>query len=353
MLPGMAGQSWAQAAHDDPVTTAARARFKEGVDYFDKGQFDNARAAFMQAYSLKKHPDVLFNLAMSCLRAGHPIDAEKYFQQFLKEGQNISPAKRTEAEKGLAEARSKLGRVEVIAPSGTEVTLDGERVGTTPFPDPITTSAGAHTVKLQAPDGRTSTQTLSVLAGEKILAKFEEAPPVVAPAPTVIAPPAPTADPVRPADVAPTHVDEPSKSPTLVPVYVGGAAALVGFSTAIVMLIAKSNAESNQADIEGAIVKNGGGKGTCAATDSATVTKFGAACSKLRDNIDAVNADATVGNVGIAVGAAGAAVALGWGIYVLATRSSGTQKAELGTRSAISVVPMVGKESGLVVVGSF
>ena len=62
-------------ADEDPTTTAAaRERFKEGVAYFDKKDFEKARAAFLQAYALKKHPAVLLNLAQSEVRSGHERD---------------------------------------------------------------------------------------------------------------------------------------------------------------------------------------------------------------------------------------------------------------------------------------
>src|SRR5690242_2410039 len=75
----------AQSSSDDETTKAARARFQEGVDYYDKGQYDKARAAFLQAYALRKHPAVLLNLAQSCLKSGHSLEAVHDFQQFLRE----------------------------------------------------------------------------------------------------------------------------------------------------------------------------------------------------------------------------------------------------------------------------
>src|SRR6187431_2251336 len=81
-------------AQDDAVTTQARARFKEGVEAFDKGKFEEARLSFLQAYALKKHPAVLLNLAQSSAKSGHPLEAAKYFQQFLKEATTATPAQR-------------------------------------------------------------------------------------------------------------------------------------------------------------------------------------------------------------------------------------------------------------------
>ena len=82
-------RAWAQPA-EDATTSMARARFKEGVEFYDKGEFEQARASFLQAYALKKHPAVLLNLAWSCLKSGHAMEAEKYFKQFLSEGKDIT-----------------------------------------------------------------------------------------------------------------------------------------------------------------------------------------------------------------------------------------------------------------------
>ena len=68
MAPTLGGNlAWAQG--DEATTKAARARFLEGVEFYDKKQYEAARAAFLQAYALRKHPSVLLNLAQSSLRA--------------------------------------------------------------------------------------------------------------------------------------------------------------------------------------------------------------------------------------------------------------------------------------------
>ena len=55
----------------------ARRRFQEGVKFFDQKKFEEARAAFLQAYALKHHPAVLLNLAQSEIRSGHPLEAAR------------------------------------------------------------------------------------------------------------------------------------------------------------------------------------------------------------------------------------------------------------------------------------
>src|SRR3954447_11418871 len=88
----------ALAQQDDPLTLQARARFKEGVDAFDRGKYEEARLSFLQAYTLKKHPAVLLNLAQSSAKSNHHLEALKYFQQFLKEAPNATPQQKKDAE---------------------------------------------------------------------------------------------------------------------------------------------------------------------------------------------------------------------------------------------------------------
>src|SRR5882672_7907467 len=132
--------AFAQA--DEAATKAARARFQEGVQAYDKGQYEQARLAFTQAYALRKHPAVLLNLAQSDLKSGHTMEAIKYFQQYLREATQATPAQRSDAEKGLADARTKIGRLEISAPTGSEITVDGAVVGTAPLADPIDVEPG-------------------------------------------------------------------------------------------------------------------------------------------------------------------------------------------------------------------
>ena len=100
----------AQGIAEDPTTAMARARFKEGVEFYDKGEFEQARASFLQAYALKRHPAVLLNLAWSCVKSGHALEADRYFKQFLSEGKDITDKQRADANDGLAQSRAKLGR---------------------------------------------------------------------------------------------------------------------------------------------------------------------------------------------------------------------------------------------------
>jgi hypothetical protein len=339
----------------------ARARFKEGVDFYDKAEFEQARAAFLQAYALKKHPAVLLNLAWSCLKSGHVLEAEHYFKQFLTESKDITDKQRADANDGLSQSHAKLGRIEIVAPPGTEITIDGDRTGTAPLPDTVSVEAGAHTVKFKGPDGTVDTQSVSVLGGEKAVARLVKGP-AGAPAPPTPPPPAappsgeaePGASPPA-AEVANKPAERTRASETtsasaskigifgapsnMVPVYVGGVIALAGVGVAVGMYVAKQQAQDN-ADTTAAKIRANGGTSCNPPTPMSLHGLVGACNSFVSSNND-VNTDATVGNIAMGVGIAAAAGTL---VYWLVADKAESSTHVARARPVLS--PMLGSSVG-------
>jgi len=155
----------ARADDDTTTTAAARERFKEGVSYFDQKQYEKARAAFLQAYALKKHPAVLLNLAQSELRSSHERDAAQHFAEYLREATEASGPERDAAQSGLASAKASIAEITVTTDADADVSVDGTLQGLAPLPGPLYLEPGMHT--LQAKKGeRVGTQSLSAKAGE-------------------------------------------------------------------------------------------------------------------------------------------------------------------------------------------
>jgi hypothetical protein len=348
--------AYAQNA-DDPTIKAARARFNEGLEFFDKGQYENARAAFLQAYALKKHPAVLENLAQSCLKSGHHLEAAKYFQQYLRESSSLTSAQRGDAEKGLAEARTKLGRFEVSAAGGAEIFVDGEHVGTAPLTEAVDVEPGTHTVKANS-----DSRSLSVNAGQVLPVKFGlggGAAVVVAPVPT----PTPTPAPEEPAN-PPTESTPPPKPTTkeeggpglfsppksMAPVWIGAGVAVAGAGVGILFGIFKGQANSNYSQLINEITQNAKKDGLspgniCAKPPS----NFVPACQSYVSDQNQINSDATAANVGIIVGAVGLAFGLGW--YLFAPKRDAKDSS---AAPSSSFVPLFEPHlNGLGYVGSF
>ncbi len=359
---------------DDATTRAARARFQEGVEAYDKGSYENARASFLQAYVLQKHPAVLLRLALlSCGKANHPLEASKYFQQFLRESSNLTAEKRAEAERGLAEVRQKLGRLEVSAPTGADIFVDNERMGAAPLTEAVDVDPGAHTVVAKGGDGGPVEQKVSVAAGQKLAVRLSheakvEPPKVVEPPknpdpPKVTDPPKnpdpPVTDPGK--DISPPPPDQGKKkgilSPpdTMIPVYIGLGVGGVGLIGTIVFAVAKGSAQSSADDVAAKLRAAGAQSGEC----SAPRPNFASACATLRDNVDAVNTDATVANVSAVVMVVGLVGAGAW--YLFGPKTNGGSATASGKSAAaksvwqrVEVAPVLApRTGGLTVSGAF
>lgn len=153
-------------AQADAVLKMARERFQEGVHYYDEKKYEDARAAFLQAYALKKHPAVLLNLAQSELHSGHVADAANHFAKFLRATSETTPAERVDAEKGLKVAKTKVEEVNVsVSQQGAEIFLDGHSIGLSPLPGPLYLAPGSHTI--EAKKGALSASTsVAAMAGQ-------------------------------------------------------------------------------------------------------------------------------------------------------------------------------------------
>ena len=152
---------------EDPTAlSAARRRFQEGVRYFDAGQYSKARAAFLQAYALKKHPTVLLNLAESELQAGFEADAATHFAQFLRETDGSDTAQIKQARTGLEKAKTKVAEVALtVDVDDAYVLVDGIVRGRSPLPDPLYLSAGTHVIGVRK-DDQSVTRQVTAVPGE-------------------------------------------------------------------------------------------------------------------------------------------------------------------------------------------
>jgi hypothetical protein len=350
-------------AQDDATTVQARARFKEGVDAFDKGKYEEARLAFLQAYTLKKHPSVLLNLAQSSAKSNHPLEASKYFQQFLKESTNATPQQKKDAESGLAEVRQRLGRIDVVAPAGTDVSIDDQRVGTTPF-EPVDVEIGVHTVK-------SSTQSVSVtaVAGQRVEAKLgttaSAPPPVVPVAPASSAPAAADPQTSNANGSASTDTIKPKKASLLsppesmTPVYIGLGAAGVGLVSAIVFAAFKADAQSKADTVANDIRTAARARGleVQGVCNNPSAPEFGNACKTLRDNNSKVDTNATIANVSLVVMGVGLVVAAVW--YVAGPKRDDAKPASANLRlpkkpASPVLTPYAGwNNGGLTLAGEF
>ena len=137
MVVALAASPRAAEAQDKPSVAEAEARdrsrvaFRKGVAQLRAQEWSAARASFEAAWSLFPHPSILLNLAIARLHTDDPVRAEQDLVRFLSEDGGASADELASAREALADARSRLGSLRVIAsPPIVRVAVDGTAVET-------------------------------------------------------------------------------------------------------------------------------------------------------------------------------------------------------------------------------
>lgn len=164
----------AKPAVQDSATAEARARFEEGIDEAERGDHESARLKFNQAWALSKSPMILYNLARAEQLSGHLVDALEHYRLFVKMSSDpkVTDVQRQRTAENIAEISKKVGQIEVEAPAGTKITVDGRPIAADST-DPIPVAAGKHVVEAVS-QGSTKRVTLDVAAGAIVKAKLFE-----------------------------------------------------------------------------------------------------------------------------------------------------------------------------------
>ena len=390
-----ATQALAAPPRDDDTTVAmARERFKEGVAFFDKKEYDKARVAFLQAYALKKHPAVLLNLAQSELRSNHEAEAAKHFSAFLREAKDASDGERQAAEAGLNATKTTVAEVTVnVDEGGAEVFVDSSSEGVSPLPAPLFVAPGSHTVEARKA-GKSATTQINATAGRQQVASLNFTPKTLPKAAPVIVAPVPSA----PAESTPTPPPEPSvqeappepASAGRKPFFswlVGSPVGVVGLSLTGVGLgvgiggaLASKHSYDNTDSIAAQIKSNAAADSNQVNPDTSSLcsdprtwltshgyvtnmktpditTRTGEyqnACSKYPDNVHTGDTLKTVATVGFVVGGVAAVgTILAYFIDPSARESAKDARSHVPARR-LALVPTLGPaQSGLTLMGSF
>ena len=217
-------------AADDKATREAEARFAEGLSRVKKQDYEAARLSFAQAYTVLHRPLILWNLALSEEKSGHPLEALGHFREVSHEA--ASEADRASAQKHVDALLAQLASIDVQAPAGTALVLDGVDVAApTPLADPLDVTAGHHVVVAKMAAGANKTSEVDAVAGHVAHVTFV----ADAPAPVAVAaPPAPSpaeAQPALPPPVDRTQTNQPFWGPrAITTVALGGVAVVaIGF----------------------------------------------------------------------------------------------------------------------------
>ena len=184
-MPHVARADEPPAVADAEARERSRAAFRKGVAQLRAQDWTAARVSFEAAWSLYPHPSILLNLGIARLHTDDPVRAEQDLVRFLSEDVGAAPDELAGAREALAEARTKIGTLRVIAsPASARVSVDGKAVETVRRADPgvsgvvaeLRTKPGRHSIIVEADGHAPGHRDLDVTARGEAAATITLAP---------------------------------------------------------------------------------------------------------------------------------------------------------------------------------
>lgn len=154
-------------AESEAMTDKARDLYEEGRGLYGERAWDKAHAAFLAAWSLKKHWQIAGMLGHCDVQLGRYRDAAEHLSFAIRTGAtNASPGELQALQELLSEAKRKVASVQVqVDAEAAEVLVNGRLVGTSPLFDPLFLDPGEHVFKARSGDRVSSEVSMTVGAG--------------------------------------------------------------------------------------------------------------------------------------------------------------------------------------------
>jgi hypothetical protein len=166
----------------------AKSLLGQGTKLYEQNDFAGALEKFQAAYAVFPSPKLMFNIGEANRKLHRPVEALEAFKRFLAGVADAPPEKVADVRTAMAQLRKQLGQIRIdCTTSGTEVSVDGRRVGLTPLPDLVWAVPGHHQVAAKHAGVAPAIEEVDVKAGSVSdvtmrLAATVAAAPVLAPA---------------------------------------------------------------------------------------------------------------------------------------------------------------------------
>jgi hypothetical protein len=305
----------AAQARADAIEEQAKNAFNEGATLFTQGEFDGAAQAFRRAYALKPSWKLLYNIGQSEAAAKRHGPALEAFEKYLSlGGDEVPAARRDEVVAELERLRPVVGSLEIEAPDGALVVIDGVERGAAPLPGVVRVSAGVdHVVQIRLGAEVLANRTVSVGGRENLVVKVGASADAAEPPAAELPPPAPepAPAPAEPAEPAPAAGASALAIAGWATLGVGAAAAIAGAITGGVALSRNKELDQECNDADG-----------CPAAEHA-------------DALDGRDALATTSTVTFAVGIAAAAAGV---VMLVVDRRRGPERP--AEQAAVALAPI-------------
>lgn len=164
----------------------AAALFDQGNALRRQHRYSEALVKYEAAYALLPTFKIDYNIALTLEKMDRLTEAAERYERFLDKGQGQSPPQMVSfATLKLEALRKQLARLVIRGRPGTQVQVDGQDRGKTPFQWPLYLTPGSHLVRLLVPGQTPQVEEVRFEAGIRveIMAGFKPSAPDAPPGP--------------------------------------------------------------------------------------------------------------------------------------------------------------------------
>jgi hypothetical protein len=326
------------ALADAPEYTEAKQRMREGKALYDRGQFELARLKYSQACAVMRSFSCVRSLGMSEFRTGHFVEAYQHLSETLRDptADKLPADLRKTVETMKQGAYEATGHLEITAPAGATLLVDGEAAGTAPLAEALTVTAGRHALDAKNPDGTGQHAVVDAVAAKSVAVDLRPVVPAATVPPvagTSVAPPPPSSPAAAGAASVPDGPPpEVHASFWTTPRVVGTVMAGAGVASLVAGGLFAASAQSDANSVSSLQASLGNSPSACAGGSAPS------ACQGLQSERDAQSRDHAL-NLAFTVGGI---AALGVGAVLFFWPSGG------GGGGHVAVAPAVGAHDGAV-----
>ncbi len=146
----------------------ATPHFQKGVELYDENDFSGALIEFKRAYEIAQDYHVLFNVSQTYYQMQNYAGALDAFQRYLNEGgANVARDRRQYVEKEIQKLKGRVALVRIaVNVAGADITVDDEKVGTSPLDHPVTVSQGKRKIMATLAGKPPATSMIEVAGGD-------------------------------------------------------------------------------------------------------------------------------------------------------------------------------------------
>lgn len=177
-VPGPAANGQAQpepavkaaSAPDADPDAKATELYNQGISALKTSRWSKARELLLAAFQQKPNPQIAANLGYVEFKLAMYRDAAEHLSYFLREAKQLSEKDRTDHEKKLADARTKIGTVTIkISPDGASIRVGDDSAGVSPLPGPVFVEPGRWLLEVQKEGFETTQRVIDLTAGSDAL----------------------------------------------------------------------------------------------------------------------------------------------------------------------------------------